>query len=252
MNKITAVIITKNEEANIGRCLKSIAWVDEIIVVDTASTDRTRQIASETGAAIYNVEWQGFGHAKGFGVEKATHEWILSLDADEEITAQLAAEIKRIISENRSENGFKIPRRTSFLGRWIKYSRWYPDYVLRLFRKTSGKFNDSLVHEKVIVEGTVGKLQNPILHYSYPDIETYFNKFEKYTSLAAQELYNKGKKFHVAALIFKPIASFFRHYVTGLGFLDGIEGFLIAVLSAFGVVTRYVKLRSLEKAARHD
>lgn len=252
MNKITAVIITKNEEANIGRCLKSIAWVDEIIVVDTASTDRTRQIASEAGAAIYEVEWQGFGHAKGFALEKATHEWILSLDADEEITAQLAQEIKTVISENRSESGFKIPRRTNFLGRWIKYSRWYPDYVLRLFRKGAGRFNDSLVHEKVIVEGTVGKLQNPILHYSYPDIETYFNKFEKYTSLAAQELFNKGKKFHVAAIIFKPIASFFRHYVTGLGFLDGVEGFLIAVLSAFGVVTKYAKLRSLEKAARHD
>ncbi|PKK84916.1 MAG: hypothetical protein CVT49_01815 [candidate division Zixibacteria bacterium HGW-Zixibacteria-1] len=252
MSKISAVIITKNEEANIERCLKSVDWVDEIIVVDTDSTDKTRRIATEAGARVFQVEWQGFGHAKGFGVEKASHDWILSIDADEEIGERLASEIKGVIASDRAENGFEIPRRTSFLGRWIKYSRWYPDYVLRLFKKNSGRFNDSLVHEKVMIEGSIGRLANPILHYSYPDIDTYFIKFEKYTSLAAQELYNKGKRFHLAALIFKPIASFFRHYVTGLGFLDGVEGFLIAVLSAFGVVTRYVKLRSLEKASRHD
>ena len=171
------------------------------------------------------------------------------IDADEEVTPALAAEIREKMASSAVAAGYEMPRRTNFLGRWIKFSRWYPDYILRLFRRGSGTITESLVHERVVVEGKVEKLKNPLLHYSYPDIDTYFRKFEKYTSLAAQELYDNGKRFKLSALIFKPIASFSRHYITGLGFLDGVEGFLIALFSPFGVVTRYVKLRSLEKAA---
>ena len=248
MGTISAVIITRNEESNIKRCLDSIAWVNEIIVVDSRSTDNTRKIADEAGARVFDVEWRGFGPTKGFAVEKATCDWILSIDADEEITAESMAEIKKILESDGSLHGYEIPRKTIFLGRWIKHSRWYPDYVLRLFRRESGRFTDSRIHEKVVVEGEIGRLKNPLLHNSYPDIDTYFAKFEKYTSLKAQDLYDEGKRFNLAGLIIKPVAAFCRHYVTGLGFLDGIEGFLIAMFSAFGVVTRYAKLRSLEKA----
>jgi len=249
MSSISAVIITKNEESNLRRCLDSIAWVDEIIVVDSNSTDNTRPIAVEAGAHVHDIEWQGFGHAKRFGLDQANSEWVLSIDADEEVGIELAAEIRELISSGNAADGYEIPRRTNFLGRWIKFSRWYPDYVLRLFRRGSGEITESLVHEKVIVNGRIEKLKNPLLHYSYPDMDTYFKKFEKYTSLAAQELYRNGKRFKLSALIFKPMAAFSRHYITGLGFLDGLEGFLIALFSAFGVITRYVKLRSLEKAA---
>jgi len=247
MSTVSAVIITRNEEANIRRCLDSVAWADEIIVVDSDSTDNTRQIAAEAGAIVFEVEWRGFGQAKGYGVDRAACDWILSIDADEVVGERLADEIKAAVASGSGVAGYEIPRRTNFLGRWIKFSRWYPDYVLRLFRRDSGNFDSSLVHEKVILRGETAKLKNPLLHYSYPDIDTYFKKLEKYSSLAAQKMYDSGRRFTFTALIFKPIAAFLRHYVTGLGFLDGLEGFLIAMLSAFGVFTRYVKLRSLEK-----
>jgi len=250
MGTISAVIITQNEESNIKRCLDSIAWVDEIIVVDSQSTDNTPKIAAGFGAKVYDIEWCGFGPAKGFAVERATCDWILSIDADEELTEELAAEIKGVAESSDSLHGYEIPRMTNFLGKWIKHSRWYPDYVLRLFRRESGRFTDSLIHEKVIVEGDVGRLKNQLLHYSYPDIDTYFVKFEKYTSLKARELYKDGKRFNIGGFVVKPLAAFCRHYITGLGFMDGFEGFLIALFSAFGVVTRCVKLRSLEKADR--
>jgi glycosyltransferase involved in cell wall biosynthesis len=249
---LSAVIITKNEKKNIKRCLESIRWVDEILVVDTGSTDNTIDIARELGARVYRIEWQGFGHAKGYGVDKAGGEWVLSVDADEEITTRLAAEIKNIIGSGDGLAGYFIPRKTNFLGRWIKHSRWHPDYVLRLFRRNKGRFSTSLVHEKVLIDGATGRLQNSIRHFSYPDTKTYFEKLERYTTLGAQELRKKGKRFSVFALLSKPIASFCSHYIFGVGFLDGLEGFLIAVLSAYGVFVKYVKLYSLERMSNND
>ena len=244
---ISAVIIAKNEEANLPGCLESVRWADEIILIDSNSTDRTVEIARAYGAMVFQVEWRGFGHAKGFGIEKAASEWIFSIDADERITPDLAAEIKEAVKLGRY-SGYYLPRRTNFLGRWIRYSRWYPDYVLRLFQKNKGSFSSSLVHEKATVDGPVGRLHNPILHYSYPDIETYFRKFERYTALGAEELYRNGKKFSAVTLVLKSTAAFLRHYVTGAGFLDGVEGFLIASFSALSVMTKYIKLRSLERS----
>ena len=246
MSTISAVIITKNEEANLPGCLESVRWADEIIVIDSDSTDRTVEIAKAFGATVYQVEWQGFGHAKGFGMEKTASEWIFSIDADERITPDLAAEIREAVKSGKY-SGYYLPRRTNFLGRWIRYSRWHPDYVLRLFQKSKGSFSSSLVHEKAAVDGPVGKLHNSILHYSYPDIETYFRKFDRYTALGAEELHRNGKKFSAGILVLKSMAAFLRHYVTGAGFLDGVEGFLIASFSALGVMTKYIKLRSLER-----
>lgn len=252
MQTISAVIIARNEEDNIGRCLDSVNWVNEIVVVDTGSVDKTIEIARVAGAVVYEIEWQGFGHAKAYGVDKATCDWILSVDADEEISIILAAEIRDAVKSGNRFSGYYIPRKTNFLGRWIEHSRWYPDYVLRLFRKDKGTFSKSLVHEKTLVEGPTARLRNPILHYSYPDVSTYLEKFERYTSLGAEELHRNGRRFYPSDLLVKPIAAFCRHYVFGAGFLDGVEGFLIAAFSAFGVMTKYAKLRSLEKAAKDD
>ena len=251
MSAISVVIIARDEEKNIARCLKSVRWADELIVVDTGSSDETPKIAESLGARLYRIEWTGFGDAKRFGVEKASEGWVLSLDADEEITDVLASEITEAVKGDHFA-GYYIPRRTSFMGRWIRHSRWYPDYVLRLFRKEAGSFTSSLVHEKAQIEGNVGRMKSPILHYSYPDVETYMRKLETYTSLAARELHKKGRSFSVTSLVLKPLAAFSRHYITGAGFLDGVEGFMIASLSAFGVMTKYIKLRSLERAESGD
>jgi glycosyltransferase involved in cell wall biosynthesis len=248
--QLSAVIITKNEQHNIARCLQSLKFADEIILVDTGSTDSTIDIAKKYDAKIFNIDWPGFGPAKKYAVDQAGGEWILSIDADEEITAPLAAEIKKAIDSDNGINGYLIPRKTNFLGRWINHSRWYPDYVLRLFRKDKGQFSDSLVHEKVVLESEPGRLKNFIRHYSYPDIQTFFDKFDSYTTLAAQELMKKGKRFSLLALLCKPPASFCSHYIFGAGFLDGLEGFLIAVLSAYGVFVRYLKLYSISKKSR--
>jgi len=250
MSTISAIIIAKNEETNIGRCLKSVEWVDEIVVVDDGSTDRTLDIAREYGAKIFQIEWEGFGAAKNYALDKAISDWVLSIDADEEVTGELALEIKRVIKDDTSTGGFMIPRVTNFLGRWIKHSRWYPDYVLRLFKRKHGRFTEALVHEKVVLEGRNEHLKNHLKHYSYPDIDTYCRKLRNYSYLGANELYKNGKRFSPFQLIIKPPASFIRHYITGAGFLDGVEGFMIASLSAMGVMLKYIKLRELEKGAK--
>lgn len=246
MKRVSAVIITRDEESNIGRCIKSVKWANEIIILDSGSVDKTKEIAQDLGAIVYDIEWRGYGHSKRAAVERASGDWILSLDADEEITPELAEEIKNAI-ENDNFSGFYIPRLTNFLGRWIRHSGWYPDYVLRLFKKDSGNFTEALVHEKVLVGGACSRLRNHMLHYSYPDISTYFKKLDMYSSLSARELLKKGKNFRIASFLIKPIAAFYKHFIFKAGFLDGLEGFLIAILSAFGVITKLIKLRQLEK-----
>jgi glycosyltransferase involved in cell wall biosynthesis len=252
MNSLSVVIITKDEEENIRRCLDSVRWADEIIVVDTGSTDSTKEIAEESGASVYKTQWQGFGQAKAFAVEKTSGDWVLSVDADEEITVQLAKEIREAIETEDGTAGFIIPRKTNFLGRWINHSRWSPDYVLRLFRRRKGRFSSSLVHEEILVEGRTARLRNHILHRSYPNAGTYFDKLERYSTLGAEEMYKKGKKSSALDKLLKPAAAFYRHYIFGAGFLDGLEGFLIAILSAYGVITKYRKLALLKKSKGND
>ncbi len=174
---LSVVIIALNEERNLPRCLASVKWANEIIVVDSGSTDRTRQISKESGAKVFDIKWQGFGQAKGYGLSQATSEWILSIDADEEVSPELSREIQDIMKSNPSSDGYYMPRKTMFLGRWIYHCGWYPDGVLRLFRRSKGKFDTSVVHEKVILDGRTGDLKGELLHYSYPDLDHYFRKF---------------------------------------------------------------------------
>jgi glycosyltransferase involved in cell wall biosynthesis len=247
MTSLSAVIITKNEEQNIRRCLESVKFADEIIVIDSNSTDKTKEIAEKQGAKVFNFPWQGFGPAKQEGVNLATGEWILSIDADEEVPADLAKEIVNKISSANGISAFYLKRKTMFLGRWILYCGWYPGYVLRLFQKKEGNFDNAVVHEKVETKGRVEYLQSDLLHYSYPDLETYFSKFNRYTTLGAEEAFHAGKKAGWFGIIIKPPVSFLKHYIVRQGFRDGLEGFILSVLSAVAVLVKYAKLHTLHK-----
>lgn len=244
---ISAVIITKNEESNISRCLKALAWVDEIIVVDSGSDDDTRQIATEAGALVYETNWNGFGPVKAYGVDKATSRWILSVDADEVVSPELAVEIQKLLANGADCHGFDMPRRTNFLGRWIHHCGWYPDRVLRLFEKSHGNFNDAPVHERVILDGDIGRLNGELLHYSYPTLEHYLTKSNRYTTLGAQKALQNGRRASWIDLVIRPPVSFLSHYLSRQGFRDGLEGLLISVLSAVAVMVKYAKLRALQK-----
>lgn len=247
MKKLSVVIITKNEEKNIRRCLDSVSWADEIVLIDSQSEDNTRAIAEEFGAKIYSPEWKGYGHAKQEGVKHCSHNWILSIDADEVITEELKSEIQLVLSVENPKDGYLIPRKTNFMGRWINHSNWYPDFVLRLFNKEKGGFNDNYVHEAVEIGGPKDYLNHDMLHYSYPDLGEYFRKFNIYTTMGAEELARRGKGAGFFAIFIKPVASFIKHYFIKRGFLDGLEGFVVSFLSSIAVFVKYCKLREINK-----
>jgi len=249
MAKISAVIITYNEERNIQRCLEGLRWADEIVVVDSFSQDRTKEIASSFTDKIFDLEWQGFGKQKEFARTKATCDWVLSIDADEVVSEKLQKEIQDAINRNDSPDGYYIPRLSNFLGRWMRHSGWYPDYVLRLFKKDRARFDDSLVHEKLILEGKAGFLKNEILHYTDPDITHYLSKMDRYTTLSAQELLAERKNITLFDLLFRPVAIFFKMYLFKSGFLDGWQGFVLACLSSFHVFVKYAKLWHLRSVS---
>jgi len=248
MPKISAIVIVYNEEKNIRRCLESLSWTDEIVVVDSFSQDKTREIASNFTDKIIDVKWEGFGKKKEFAREKASYDWVLSIDADEVVSGQLKDEIKSIIEKDAALDGYYIPRLSSFLGKWIKHSGWYPDYVLRLFKKRKARFDQSLVHEKLILGGETGFLKDCIMHYTDPDIHHYLSKMDKYTTLGSEKLFQEGKSATFFDLILRPPSVFFKMFILKLGFLDGGYGFVLACLSSFHVFVKYAKLWHLRKS----
>jgi len=239
---ISAIIITYNEEKNIRDCLESLKWTDEIIVVDAKSGDKTAQIAEESGARVFSVEWQGYAKQKNYAQGMATCDWILSLDADERLTPELTKEIQEKLA-NSSFSGYEIARKAYFLGKWMRYGGWYPGYVLRLFRRDKGRFIEKEVHEYVEIKGKIGRLKSPLIHYTDDTLEDYFNKFCRYTTLAADELYKKGKRAHLSDILLRPIFIFLKMYIIRMGFLDGFHGLILAILSSFYVFTKYTKLQ---------
>jgi len=247
MAALSVIIITKNEEANIRACLESVKWADEIVVVDSGSGDATVEICRELGAKVYVHDWQGFGVQKNRALSYATHEWIFSIDADERMTPELRSQLIKAIEEG-SEDGFYVPRLSQFCGRCIRHSGWYPDYVLRLFRRTKGRFSDDMVHERVILEGTAGKLSSPLLHYSYLNKADVKRKTEQYARAGAMQMLKSGK---TASILDAPIRAgwaFVRTYCLRLGFLDGIAGFDIALMNARTTYLKYNQLRALISA----
>ncbi len=247
MPQLSVTIITRNEEKNLGRCIESVPFADEFIVVDSGSTDGTRLVAEKHGAQFFEHEWKGFGAAKQEAVRRATGKWILSLDADEALSPELAGLIQAAIARNDDTAGYYMKRKTLFLGRWIKHCGWYPDYVLRLFRKDSGNFNDSFIHEKVIVNGPTAKLNGDILHFCYETVEQYLQKSNRYTTIGAREAFIKGKRARWFDFTARPVFSFLRHYIFKLGIFDGYEGLILSFYSAQAVLHKYNKLRQYER-----
>jgi len=245
MEKISATIITKNEEKNIDRCLFSLDWVDEIVVVDSGSTDKTLEICKKYGCKIFQTEWMGFGKTKQLAVDKTSNNWVLSIDADEYISKELK---KRLINFDVNNClGYKIKRSSFYLNRKIKYSGWQSDFPIRLFNKEYGGFNQKEVHESIEVRGLVCKIKHEILHYPFPSITAHVNKINLYTELGAQELFKKNKKTTIIYAFISGISKFIKMYFIKFGFLDGKEGLILAILSGYYSMLKYLKLWSLYK-----
>jgi glycosyltransferase involved in cell wall biosynthesis len=242
---ISAVIMARNEEANIADAVASVWFAAQIVVADTGSGDSTIDIARKAGAEVHSIPFDGFGTSKNRALEFCRCEWILSLDADERVSPELAKNISEQLSEPSDYDGFAFSRLTYFLGKPVWHSGWQPDYILRLFRQGKGRFSDRLVHEGVLVNGRAGRLDGLLYHYSYPTLEKYFEKMKVYSSLNAQELLNSGRRFHWFDPLIHPPATFFKMYILKLGFLDGVNGLLLAGLSSFHIVKKYLKLREL-------
>jgi len=241
---VSIIILTRNEERNIGDCLKSVSWADDLIVLDARSSDRTREIASAAGGRVLETVWLGFGKTKNTGLRHAKHEWILWLDADERVLPELAEEIRIIVSgPDNGPAGFEVARRAYFLGKWIRHCGWYPGFVVRLFRKSAGKFTEREVHEYVEVSGTVGRLRNDLLHYTDESLYHYFQKFNNYTTLAAIDALNDGKKSSLSDTVLRPPFLFLKMYIIRLGFLDGLHGLLLSLLSSAYVFIKYAKIQ---------
>jgi glycosyltransferase involved in cell wall biosynthesis len=248
MQKISAIIITFNEEKNIARCLQSLQGVaDEIIVVDSGSTDKTEEICKSFEVKFIYQKWLGYGAQKRFAVAKATHDWIFSIDADEESSDLLRTQMREILNTANTYVGYGIKRRTFFLGKLIRYCGWQNDYPLRLFRKTAGNFNDKKIHEFVEIEGSIGAIKACIFHYSFDSMYAFFEKTNRYTELSAKEMVAKGRKGSMLGAVFKGVFKFFKVFIFQLGFLDGITGFTLSINAAFGVYLKHLKVYELSK-----
>ena len=246
---ISVCIIAGNEEQNIRRCIESATWASEIIVVDSFSTDRTVEICREYTDRVYQHEWLGYIGQKNLIKDMAKGPWILFLDADEEISAELRDEIIEEFNSDKIKNvnGYEFPRMVRFLGRWITHGDWYPDIKMRLFRKDKGVCGGKEPHDRTTVEGRVKRLKAPIYHYTYTGITDQLSSMNRFTSISAKGKFDENRRFKISDVVFRPVLRFFRCYILKQGFLDGIPGFIIAITVAFGVFAKYAKLWELEK-----
>ena len=253
--KISAVIIAFNEEENIADAVNSVVWADEILVVDSQSTDETRKIAESMGAKVLAKKWQGFSKQKQFAVDNALYDWIFSLDADERVSEPLKDEILTL--KNQSEDnlaaGYKIPRITYYMNRWIRHGGWYPDWQLRFFNRRKGKWKDVLIHESVQMKGNmrIEKLTGDILHYSIPDA-TYHNRMiaTRYAPLAAEQMFARGRITSPLKIFTAGLTAFLQTYVIKLGFLDGLAGFCIARFAAHHAFLKHLLLWEMQTGSK--
>lgn len=240
MPQLSAIVITKNEAANIADCLDSLAFCDERIVVDCGSTDATVEIARQKGARVEFHEWSGDGPQRNYALSLATGTFVVNLDADERVTPELAAAIKSAIAEGGAD-AWELPRLSNFCGRWMRHSGWFPDYVLRLFRRGKACFSDVIVHTRLICKGPVKRLRPPLIHYAMPRLEDALARIDRYSTWKAQMIIESGRKVGFFTGIGHGLVSFLRTYVLQAGFLDGAEGFLVAVVNAETSYYPYMK-----------
>ena len=241
--KISATIITLNEERNIARAIESLRCCDEILVLDSGSTDRTLELAEKLGARVVESPWRGYSGQKNFAAEQAAYDWILSLDADEALSEALEGEIWSLKKRGPEYDAYTMPRLAQYLGRWILHSGWYPDRKIRLYNRRKARWIGDFVHEALEVKGAVGHLEANILHFTCESLSEHLKTMDRYTTLAAQELVAQKAKIGLSNLIFDPAWTFFRAYFLQRGFLDGFEGLCIAHTAAFYTFLKYAKAR---------
>lgn len=252
MTQLSVIIITFNEAANIGACLDSVSFADEVIVVDSGSTDDTIAIATAKGARVtVTHDWPGFGPQKSRALALATQPWVLSLDADERVTPELSQEIRQAIAHG-GNSAYSIPRLTQFCGQWIRHCGWTPDYVLRLFKRDSARFSTDLVHEQVLVEAAKPTpLESPLLHYSYPTPGHYWRKLEQYSRAWAKQRFAQGQNTSMLRAFLAGLVAFLRSYLFRLGFLDGAMGFAVCTMQAQAAFGKYFELYCLNRKNEH-
>ncbi|MCX8004984.1 MAG: glycosyltransferase family 2 protein [Burkholderiaceae bacterium] len=250
--RLSVAIIARNEAHNIAHCLRSVAWADEIVVVEHGSSDGTAQLARDGGARVIETpDWPGFGPQKNRALDACRGEWVLSLDADERVTDALRAEIEAVLAQPRFEV-YAMPRRSTYCGRFIRHSGWWPDYVARLFRRGSARFSEARVHERLLTPHRIGRLRTPLLHYSFRSMEQVLEKVNRYSSDGAAMLVADGRTPGLGTAIAHGLAAFLRTYLLRLGFLDGRHGFMLAVSNAEGSYYRYVKAMLAAETRRDD
>jgi hypothetical protein len=248
---ISAVLIAQNEEKNIGDALRSVAFCDEIVLVDSGSADRTREIAEAAGArVVVNAPWPGFVAQRAFAVRAARNDWVLALDADERVGEALRREIEALRQEGFDRAGYRIPRVAFYLGQWIRATDWYPDWQVRIFDRTRAAWQGDLVHESVGVEGPVGRLQGELEHHPYVDVSDHLRKIDSYTTLWAQQAHAAGRHTSIPDMIAGATWAFLRNYLLKRGFILGSSGFVISVLNTHYTFVKLAKLRELERADR--
>ena len=243
--KITATIIAFNEERNIARAIESLRCCDEILVVDSGSTDRTVELAQNLGARVIEANWRGYSQQKNWAAEQAHHDWVLSLDADEALSEALEAEIWNLKKSGPRYDGYTMPRLARYMGRWILHSGWYPDRKLRLYDRRKAGWVGDFVHERVTVDGHVGELESNILHFTCESLSEHIKTMERYTTLAAQEIAGRKIPVPVWKVLLDPPWTFFKTFVLQQGFLDGREGLNIAYMAAFYTFLKYAKARNM-------
>ncbi|HZY16691.1 MAG TPA: glycosyltransferase family 2 protein [Ramlibacter sp.] len=249
MPRLSVVIITKNEILNLAACLRSVHFADEVVVVDSGSTDGTVELARALGAHVVQTpDWPGYGPQKNRALDAATGDWVLSLDADEQVTPELAAAMAEAMAAPRAD-AFSVNRSSNYCGRYMKHSGWYPDRVVRLFRRGTARFSSDVVHERVLPDGRVARLQGDLLHNSMPHFESVIDKMDRYSSAGAQALLRKGARGSFAQALLHGGWAFVRTYLLRLGFLDGRLGLALAISNAEGTYYRYLKLWLLQRDA---
>jgi glycosyltransferase involved in cell wall biosynthesis len=250
---LSAIVITRNEEANIGDCLASLAFCGEVIVVDNASTDATPDLARAAGAQVHHSpDWPGFGPQKNRALALATRPWVLAIDADERVPPALRDEILAVVATQApGADAWDMPRKSSYCGQYMAHSGWYPDRVARLFRRGTARFSDDVVHERLVADGPVGHLRSDLLHESFASLESVLQKLDRYSTAGAERMHAQGHGSSVTRAALHGLWAFIRTYFLQRGFLDGRMGFVLAVSNAEGTYYRYLKLWLLrQRAAR--
>lgn len=247
---LSVAIITLNEERNIRACLESVKWADEIVVCDSGSSDRTLAIADEYGARTFRDAWRGFAGHKNLAVDRCSHPWVLVLDADERVTPALRQGIEGVLADPVARDGYRVPRRSYFLGQWIRGCGWYPDETVRLFRRGRGRFAPRAVHEAVVVDGSLGSLTAPLDHFTYDSISAFLQRMDRYSTLAAAELHRAGRSARRVDLLARPAWTFFRMLFLQRGWREGWRGLVLSGLYASYAFSKYAKLWEMERAGR--